>query len=253
MFSLPAISAAKPLPGLAVAPGIIGAVELDNLGFVPPVWRPLLSALAAVVPVRRCNPAVVDAAWFSGEVTRDRLPIAAVPESVCCADPHAEAVEALRWARDLLSSGRARPEDIAITAAATSVWDDHFLALSESAELPLHFSHGVPALSLRPGQACAALADALVGGLSQDRIRRLFAHAVGVAPALRTLPRDWASGLPSGAGLFEAGKKRLAGDTARAATSDEVRDLRRGRARNCSNMAFSARAEASRLLLCHCP
>ena len=27
--------------------------------------------------------------------------------------------------------------------------------------------------------------------------------------------------------FFEAGKKRLAGDTARAATSDEVKDLRR--------------------------
>ena len=29
--------------------------------------------------------------------------------------------------------------------------------------------------------------------------------------------------------FLEAGKKRLAGDTARAATSDEVKDLRRGR------------------------
>jgi hypothetical protein len=28
-------------------------------------------------------------------------------------------------------------------------------------------------------------------------------------------------------GIFEAGKKRLAGDTARAATWDEVKDLRR--------------------------
>ncbi|MBN8995390.1 MAG: PD-(D/E)XK nuclease family protein [Rhizobiales bacterium] len=202
------------------APSVIGATELDRLGFIPPVWRSLLGSLAAVIPVRWHNPSVTDAAWFPGETTHNPAPVPAVPESVCCADPRAEAVEALRWARHLLSSGRARPEDIAITATATTVWDDHFLALSESAELPLHFSHGVPALSLRPGQECAALADALVGGLSQDRIRRLFAHAAGAARALRDLPRNWAAGLPPEAGLFEFDHWRVALDRAAAERLD---------------------------------
>jgi hypothetical protein len=32
---------------------------------------------------------------------------------------------------------------------------------------------------LREGQACAALADVLLNGLSQDRVRRLFGRAAG--------------------------------------------------------------------------
>ena len=41
-------------------------------------------------------------------------------------------------------------------------------------------------------------------------------------------PRGDCPDAPSGRKtFFEAGKKRLAGDTARAATSDEVKDLRR--------------------------
>src|SRR5437773_1537419 len=79
--------------------------------------------------------------------------------------PHAEVVESLRWARELIASGRAGPDDIAITSPSTREWDDHFLALSESAGLPVHFSHGVPALSTQEGQVCAALADVLVNGL----------------------------------------------------------------------------------------
>jgi RecB family exonuclease len=208
------------LARISIALVVIGGAELDRLGFVAPVWRPLITALAAIIPVRWRNPAVTDTAWFPGEMIRDPYPAAAVPKSVCCADPHAEVVEALRWARELLSSGRARPEDIAITSAATSPWDDHFLALSESAGLPVHFSHGVPALSLRLGQACAALADALVEGLSQDRIRRLFAHAAGAGPALRALPRHWASGLPPEAGLFELGHWRVVLDRAAAQRKD---------------------------------
>ena len=91
-----------------------------------------------------------------------------------CADPKSEVIEAFRWVRELLSSGRAKPEDIAIAATSTQDWDDHFLAYAANAGLPVHFSHGVPALSRPEGQACAALADILTNGLSQERVWRLF-------------------------------------------------------------------------------
>jgi hypothetical protein len=47
------------------------------------------------------------------------------------------------------------------------------------------------------------------------------------ATCLATLTIDKACAIVPAAGNVEAGKKRLAGDTARAATSDEVKELRR--------------------------
>lgn len=117
--------------------------------------------------------------WFPGTVISDELPIASAPEVVSCANPHAEVVESLRWIRDLIASGRARPDEIAICATSTDHWDEHFLVLRADAGLPVHFSHGVPALASREGQACCALADPLLNGLSQDRKRRLLGHAAG--------------------------------------------------------------------------
>ena len=105
-----------------------------------------------------------------------------------CADPKSEVIEALRWARELLSSGRAKPEDIAIAATSTEDWDDHVLAYAASAGLPVHFSHGVAALSRPEGQACAALADLLTNGLSQERVWRLLRRLPN-RPFRNTLPR----------------------------------------------------------------
>lgn len=168
---------------------------------VDPVWRPLIAALAGVVEVTWLAPNAIERGWFPG-----RLEIAAPAATVTaasdiCADPRAEAVEALRWARELLSRGRIAACDIALTAASPGAWDDHLLALSKDAGLLLHFSHGVPALSTRQGQACAALADVLVQGLSQPRIRRLLRRL----PASRfreRLPENWWRMLPAEAGLF---------------------------------------------------
>jgi hypothetical protein len=56
-----------------------------------------------------------------------------------CANPHHEAVEAFRWMRQLLANGIARPEEIAIVAASPGDFDDHILALSNDASLPIHF------------------------------------------------------------------------------------------------------------------
>jgi hypothetical protein len=96
------------------------------------------------------------------------------------------------------------------------------LVLAADAGLPLHFSHGVPALASREGQACAALADVLLNGLSQDRVRRLFGHAAGRSGGLDALPPTWAQGLRPGAALFELEQWRRALDEAHAHRTDGV-------------------------------
>lgn len=194
------------------APAVLGQVELERLSFVPLVWRPLLAALSDVVDLSWRRPGTRAVEWFCGRVSFEELPPSAAWEVVSCAGPQGEVTESLRWARELIASGRARPEDVAITAAATSEWDEHFLALSASADLPIHFSHGLPALASWEGQACAALADVLVNGLSQDRVRRLIAHAAGRVPALEHLAGNWTTGIERGAALFEVEQWRSAFD-----------------------------------------
>lgn len=210
------------LQRVAHAPSVLGAVELHRVVRVAHVWRPLLIALGRQVPLTWRNPGDPDAAWFAGELGSDPRPKPASLEIVSCASPRAEAVEALRWIRELIASGRARPDEIAVSATATEDWDDHMLVLAGDAGLPLHFSHGVPALASREGQACAALADVLLNGLSQDRVRRLFGHAAGRSRGLDGLPPTWAQGLQPGAALFELEQWRRALDEAHARRADGV-------------------------------
>jgi hypothetical protein len=93
-----------------------------------------------------------------------------------------------------------KAEEIAIAATSTHDWDDHFLSYSGNAGLPLHFSHGVPSLSTPEGQACAALADILASGLSQERVWRLI-RRLPDRPFANTLPDDWFVAVPRSAGL----------------------------------------------------
>lgn len=195
---------------------VLGHVELDGLSDVAPVWRELLIVIAAHTTIVYRNSGAADITWFDGETVRDQHPPPAAPSIESSADPRAETVEALRWLRQLIASGRAMPHEIAITAPSPEVWDEHFLALAGEANLPLHFSHGVPALSTPPGQLCAALADILLHGLSQDRVRRLTGYAVLSRGPLRALPRTWSLGLASGAGLFELAHWQAALDAAAA-------------------------------------
>lgn len=206
----------------AHAAAVLGSVELDGLVDVAPVWRPLVAALVRTTSLSWRNPGATEIDWFPGEIIGNQRPAAAAPALVTCANPRAETVEALRWMRELIASGRARPEEIAICAPATEEWDEYFLVLATDAELPLHFSHGVPALASREGQACAALADVLLNGLSQDRIRRLFGHVAGRSSALGNLARSWAFGLQPGAALFELDQWRRALDEASARRTDGV-------------------------------
>ena len=76
--------------------------------------------------------------------------------------------------RALLAEGKAKPEQIGIVAASPADFDEHVLALSQDANIPLHFVHGIKAVATPDGQTAAALADILVKGISQGRVRRLF-------------------------------------------------------------------------------
>jgi hypothetical protein len=210
------------LQRLAHAPGVLGTVELDCVVRVDPVWQSLLNALGRTVSVRWRNPGAANVAWFTGQVVTEARPVPADLQIVSCASPRAEVVEALRWVRELLASGRAQPEQIAVCATATDDWDEHMLVLTTDAGLPLHFSHGVSVLASREGQACAALADILLNGLSQDRVRRLISHAAGHSRALADLPQTWAVGLQRGAALFELDQWRRALDEAYRRRTDGV-------------------------------
>jgi len=179
---------------------LLGSVHVEGLNDIDALWRPLFVSLSQNVDVSWRTVGPADRGWFQGvaEATPETFPETLTGE--VCADPRAEVVEALRWARALLSRGDVQASDIAITAAAPAVWDEHFLVLATEAGLPVHFSHGVPALSTRDGQACAALADVLINGLSQDRVRRLINRLSD--EVIGTIPHDWSMGLPRRAGLF---------------------------------------------------
>lgn len=179
---------------------IIGEIRIEGLCFIAPVWRPMIEALCDVVPVEWIAPAHADAGWFRGKI----VPMGAAaktPAVVSCADVRHEVVESLRWARQLIASGTARPGEIAIASANTTAWDDHFLACAEGTGFRLHFSHGVSALATRDGQRCAALADILMHGLSQQRVRRLFAVSRGHGLRPDELPDRWLDAIPLGAAL----------------------------------------------------
>ena len=92
--------------------------------------------------------------------------------------------------RELIASGNARPEEIAIAAASPADFDDHMMALCADANIPIHFVHGVKAVTNRDGQTAAALAETLIKGVSQERVRRLFALLHDASKAIVGLPRD---------------------------------------------------------------
>jgi RecB family exonuclease len=188
----------------ALAPPTLGDVTLDGVFSVAPLWRPLLAAIGQHVNVSWRAPAGRAGPWFGGVVQEIATGAPTAADHVVCANPHAEVIEALRWMRELIAAGAAAPGEIAIVAASPAGWDDQFLALSADAELPLHFSHGVPALTTEEGQTCAALADLLTSGLSQERVRRFLRHVAGRTPELAGLDASWSRGLEPEAGLFEA-------------------------------------------------
>jgi hypothetical protein len=113
-----------------------------------------------------------------------------------------------------MATGRASASEIAISASSVEPWDEDILALVTDAGLPIHFSHGIPALAAREGQRCAALADILLHGLSQVRLGGLFRLITGDGTQLDALSADWIRALPPVAGLLTTGQWQQALDRA---------------------------------------
>lgn len=194
---------ARAMARIEHAPAVLGSIEIEGLTELSPCWRPLLTALAARIPVIwKAGPRRVPA-WLDGSgvtvVASPALTPAVEIESAATA-LH-EAIEALRWARELIATGRAKPSEIAIAAASPSDYDDHFLTLRANANLDLRFVHGVSAMATRDGQAAAALADILVRGLSQTRMRRLVTHCRDEG-LFAGLPERWTKVMPAEAPLI---------------------------------------------------
>lgn len=184
------------------APTILGPVEIHGHSEMSPCWRPLLAALANVVPVAWIAGVRSIPVWLEGlkiEIRQEAAHASDV-QLFSCSTPQHEALEAFRWMRELLASGKARPEEVAIVAANPADFDDHMLALTAEANLPLHFVHGVRAMTTRDGQAVAALAEALIKGVSNERVRRLFA-LLKDSKAIAGLPAGWTRRLPDDAPL----------------------------------------------------
>ena len=101
------------------APAVIGPVEIHGHSEMSPCWRPLLAALTTAVPVAWVAGARSTPSWLDDMKIEVRREAPNDPERqlLSCATPQHEALEAFRWLRGLLASGKARPEEIAIAAA----------------------------------------------------------------------------------------------------------------------------------------
>lgn len=189
---------------IANAPAVIGPVEFDGLIELDPCWRSLARLLAHHVAVTwTAGPRPVPS-WLEASVTvvSGSAEKPAV-SSVSAATAYHETIEAMRWARSLLVSG-VPASDIGIAAAAPADYDAHFQALSADANIDLHFVHGVPTVTTRDGQAAAGLADIIVRGITQTRLRRLASLCRESRP-LASLPDGWLGVLPSDAPLSTQG------------------------------------------------
>ena len=197
--------ASQAMARLRHAPTLFGQIEILGISELSPCWRELLFGLAETLPVRwNAGPRSVPD-WLEGSAVKIIRSEPATPQvqSMSAASAYHEAIEALRWARELIASGTAKPSEIAIAAAAPAAYDDEFMALRADANIDLHFVHSIRVVTTREGQTAAALADILVRGLSQSRLRRLATLLAGSGP-FQTLPEGWQRVLPPDAPLSSA-------------------------------------------------
>ena len=154
----PADLVSAALPRTSYAPILFGRIAVHGRTEMSPVAgrssrrsQPRLTCTGS--PARDTSrPGFTSSAFRSPETPRENPKI----HAELCASPRHEALEALRWARELVAGRRARPEEIAIAAASPEEWDDHFLALSDMSGLDLHFVHGRKVLTTPDGQLAAA-------------------------------------------------------------------------------------------------
>ena len=210
--------ASQAMARIQYAHALFGEIDIVGISDLSPCWRELLFELAKAVPVRwNAGPRSVPG-WLEGSLVEIQRSSPSTPEvqSISAASAYHEAIEALRWARELLASGRAKPSEIAIAAAAPAGYDDEFMALRADANLDLHFVHSIRVVTTREGQAAAALADVLVRGLSRSRLRRLGTLLAGSPGPFQALPEGWHRVMPAEATLAspEAWARLLCGLTA---------------------------------------
>jgi RecB family exonuclease len=186
---------------LELAAALIGPVEIHGHSEMSPCWRPFLTLLAEKIPVKWVAGARHVPLWLAEtKVVVETVKASGSAVAVrSCANQQHEVVEAFRWVRSLLAGGTPA-SDIAIVASSPGDYDDHVLAHASDSALPIHFVHGVKAVTVADGQAVAALAELLLKGISQERLKRYLSLARG-APALHQLLRECISLVPSDAPL----------------------------------------------------
>jgi hypothetical protein len=193
------------------APMIFGQIEIHGRTEMSPVWRPLLSRIAQLTEIVWVAGARQIPEWLAetGIPVETHEPSRPAVQAFSCASPRHEVLDAFRWARRHLANG-AKPQEIAIVTASPESWDDHVLALMESANLPVHVIHGRGALSSSEGQLVAALAEILLRGFSRTRVVRLVALLRSQTRTFESLPGDWWHALPEDAPLLDAARWRRA-------------------------------------------
>jgi len=186
-----------------LAPKLFGSIQIVGITELSPCWRPILDALSKVCQVDWVAGPRSVPGWLSQTRVSVITAAPATPtiDVVSTANAYHESVEALRWAREIIATGKAEPGEIAIAAATPAEYDDHFLALRSDANFNLHFGHGVKVSTTRDGQAAAALADIVLRGLSQTRMRRLSAIIAKDSSAFKLMPDGWTKVLPNDAPL----------------------------------------------------
>lgn len=185
------------------AKAIFGSITIKGMTDIHPVWRPLFAELSKHV----------DVVWDAGPrevgpwIDENLLVVTSPPQmpnvtAVECATAKHEVIEAVRWARKLMSQG-VPPQKIAIATVMTAAYDDHMVSVCHDADIGIHFVHGVSAVHYKDGQLASALADTLLRGLSQKRVRRLIELIGPGNGILEGLPRDWGDKIKHAASLTE--------------------------------------------------
>ena len=185
------------------APAVFGPIEVLGMTELEPCWRPLFAELASVTKVRWIAGPRSVPAWLDGTAVEVVRADSCNPHvhTVSASTALHEVIEALRWARQLVATGGAAPSEIAIASVSPGEFDDHFLALRSDANLDLHFAHGTKISASRDGQTAAALADILLRGLSQRKLRRLASLLSSAPGPFSELPAGWTKVLPIDAPL----------------------------------------------------
>lgn len=187
---------------VAHAPALFGSISVLGMTELHPIWRSLLEDISGLVGVEWAAGPRPIPDWLRDKKISIETSDATTPRVTAssCATSRHEVIEAIRWARSLMAMG-IPGRDIAIATTSTSDFDDHFVALSKDADIGLHFVHGISAVHTPDGQMAAALADVLLRGLSQKRVRRLVGLIRSETSLLSDLPEDWERALPPDASL----------------------------------------------------